>query len=425
MTTYLPLSEQLRPTSLKEVQGQSHLVGEEGLLTHIIRNHHPVSILLWGPPGCGKTTIARLYAKAFGLEHHAISPIHHGIQDLKKLLDTRLATPLFSRGPVVVFVDEIHRFNKAQQDVFLPHLEDGSMILVGATTENPSFALNNALLSRLRILPMHPLSQEALRTMLERYLKTTPQLHIDDEVKKVFVDDSHGDARHLYHLLENCLSSGLSTFSLAHLPQILQKKLPNYDKGGDGHYHLISALHKSLRGSDPQASLYYLARMLHAGEDPHFIARRLVRVAVEDVGLSDPQALPMALTAWEAFKQLGSPEGELALAQCALYLALAPKSNRVYTAYDKAKEHAEKTSHLPPPALIVNGSTQLMKDLGYGQGYIYDHDISTGFSGQEYFPDDTPRQEYYEPLERGFERELTKRLQYFEQLKKNLRRGHS
>jgi putative ATPase len=415
-----PLSEQLRPQKLKEVEGQEHLLGKEGLLTKIIERQHPISILLWGPPGCGKTTIAKLYAKSFQLEYHSLSPIHHGIQDLKKLLESKHKTPLFSQKPIVIFVDEIHRFNKAQQDVFLPYLEDGSMILIGATTENPSFALNNALLSRIRTLILHPLSDQALEIILERYLSKTPDLSINNDAKNALILHSHGDARHLYNLLENCTASNISTVTLDHLETLLQKKLPNYDKNSDGHHHLISALHKSIRGSDPQAALYYLARMLHGGEDPQFLARRLIRAAIEDVGLSDPQALTIALQCWDAFKHLGSPEGELALAQCVLYLALAPKSNRVYIAYNKVKKHAETTSHYPPPSCIVNGSTKFMKDLGYGDGYLYDHDTKDGFSGQDYFPEEVDRMDYYEPLEKGFEREMFKRLRYFEGLRKKL-----
>jgi putative ATPase len=425
MNPHLPLSEQLRPQSLHDIEGQEQLVGPEGLLTKIIQNKHPVSILLWGPPGCGKTTIARLYAQSFGLDYHALSPIHHGIQEIKKLLETRSHTPLFSRGPVLIFVDEIHRFNKAQQDLFLPYLENGSLILIGATTENPSFALNNALLSRLRTLTLKPLTEDSLARILKRYLTTESSLSLEEEIQQILIQDSQGDARHLYNLLENCKASNLSTITLEHLPFILQKKLPQYDRNHDGHYHLISALHKSLRGSDPQAALYYLTRMLQAGEDPHFIARRLVRFAVEDVGLADLHALNIALHAWNAFKQLGSPEGELALVQCTLYLALSPKSNKVYLAYQAAQQHAQETSHLSPPSCIVNAPTKLMTELGYGEGYLYDHNTAEGFSGQEYFPPDTERQEYYQPREIGFERELNKRLAYFQQLKKNLRRGRS
>lgn len=416
-----PLSEQLRPQKLQEVEGQEHLLGKEGLLTKIIERQYPISILLWGPPGCGKTTIAKLYAKSFQLEYHTLSPIHHGIQDLKKLIEGRHKTPLFSQKPLLIFVDEIHRFNKAQQDVFLPYLEDGSMILIGATTENPSFALNNALLSRIRTLTLNPLPDMALEKILERYLGKVSYLSISDDAKKALVLHSHGDARHLYNLLENCIASNISAITLDHLETLLQKKLPNYDRNSDGHHHLISALHKSIRGSDPQASLYYLARMLQAGEDPQFIARRLIRASIEDIGLSDPQALTVALQSWNAFKCLGSPEGDLALAQCVLYLSLAPKSNRVYVAYNQAKDHAEKTSHYPPPSTIINSPTKLMKNLGYGEGYLYDHDTKEGFSGQNYFPEEVERKDYYEPVEKGFEREMYKRLRYFEALRKKLK----
>lgn len=416
-----PLSEQLRPQKLQEVEGQDHLLGKEGLLTKIIERQHPISILLWGPPGCGKTTIARLYAKSFGLEYHSLSPIHHGTQDLKKLIEGRQKTPLFSQKPLLIFIDEIHRFNKAQQDIFLPYLEDGSMILVGATTENPSFALNNALLSRIRTLILHPLSDIALEKILERYLSKASYLSMTVDVKKALVLHSHGDARHLYNLLENCIASNISIITLDHLETLLQRKLPNYDRNSDGHHQLISALHKSIRGSDPQAALYYLARMLQAGEDAQFISRRLIRAAIEDVGLADPQALGVALQCWEAFKHLGSPEGDLALAQCVIYLALAPKSNKVYVAYGAVQKHAEKTAHYPPPSTIINSPTMLMKTLGFGEGYIYDHDTKDGFSGQNYFPENVERVDYYEPIEKGFEREMCKRLQYFESLRKKLK----
>jgi len=425
MSSFRPLSEQLRPQHLKEVEGQEHVVGEEGLLSQIIKAKKPLSILLWGPPGCGKTTIAKLYASSFDLEYYALSPIHHGIADLKKIVEQRKNSPLFAQRPLMIFVDEIHRFNKSQQDFFLPYVEEGSLILVGATTENPSFALNSALLSRLRVLTLRSLSEASLEKIIDKYIAQTPHASIDPSVKTLLVRESQGDARHLCNLLENAKTLSLTSLTQENIAQVLQKRRPNYDSDGDCHYRLISALHKSLRGSDPQASLYYLARMLQGGEDPHFIARRLVRVAVEDIGLADPQAMGIALQAWEAFNQLGSPEGDLALASCVVYLALAPKSNRMYVAYKKAQQDAENTSHLQPPSTIVNAPTKLMKEMGFGEGYIYDPDTPEGFSAQEYFPKEMGEQTYYTPVERGFEREMLKRLHYFQQLKKNLRRGCS
>ncbi len=413
-----PLSEKMRPQHLKDVEGQDHLLNKNGLLTKIIENKRPLSILLWGPPGCGKTTIARLYAKAFHLNYHSISPMHHGTAELKKLLDERKDRPLLSHEPLILFIDEIHRFNKAQQDLFLPYMEDGSIILIGATTENPSFALNSALLSRLRVLTLNPLSEQSLENILFRCLKQFPTLILSDEIKKALIHLSQADGRHLCNLLENCLTSTHTPLTLKDLEILLQKKAPLYDTNQDGHYGLISALHKTIRGSDPQAALYYLARMLQAGEDPHFIARRLIRTASEDIGLADPEALNIALQAWKAFKHLGPPEGELALAQCVVYLALAPKSNKLYKAYNLAKEHAAGTTQFPPPPSILNAPTQFMKNLGYGKNYQYDHDAPDSFSGQDYFPIGVEPKSYYEPLEKGFERELVKRLRYFENLKK-------
>ncbi|MEI8300996.1 MAG: replication-associated recombination protein A [Chlamydiota bacterium] len=414
-----PLSEKMRPQHLHDVEGQDHLLSKHGLLTKIIENKRPLSILLWGPPGCGKTTIARLYASAFELKYHNISPMHQGTAELKKLLDERKERPLLSSQPLILFVDEIHRFNKAQQDLFLPYMEDGSIILIGATTENPSFALNSALLSRLRVLTLNPLSEKSLENILVRCLKQFPTLVLSEEIKQALIHLSQADGRHLCNLLENCLTSTDTPITLQELETLLQRKAPLYDTSQDGHYGLISALHKTIRGSDPQAALYYLARMLQAGEDPLFIGRRLIRIASEDIGLADPEALNVALQTWQAFERLGMPEGELALAQCVIYLALAPKSNKVYTAYNLAKEHAAKTAHFPPPPSILNAPTQFMKNLGYGKNYQYDHDAPESFSGQSYFPIGIEPQSYYEPLEKGFERELVKRLRYFENLKKS------
>jgi putative ATPase len=417
----IPLAEQLRPTSLEEIAGQEHLLSDQGLIPLLVKEGRPLSILLWGPPGCGKTTLARLYAQAFGSRLISFSPIFHGIQELKKIIQEIEEKPLLHRQPIL-FIDEIHRFNKAQQDVFLPYLEKGTLILVGATTENPSFALNNALLSRLRVLPLKALEESSLEDILTRYEKKYHPLPFSSEARKMLITHAQGDARHLLNMVENIgHSPSLEPLSTEKLLSLLQKRSALYDKGGDGHYNLISALHKSVRGSDPQAALYWLARMFAGGEDPQFIARRIVRMANEDIGLADPQALTVALDAWKAFDQLGLPEGELALAQAIVYLALAPKSNTIYTAWKAVKHTAENTSHLSPPATILNAPTPLMKEMGYGEGYQYDHDTPFSFSGQNYFPDDLPKQEFYHPKKIGFERELDKRLDYFNKLRLKLK----
>ncbi len=414
---HTPLADRLRPSSLEEIAGQDHLVGSTGWVTRAIKGGRPLSILLWGPPGCGKTTLARLYAKAFDLPFVTFSAVFNGVADLKKLMKEAQETPLFRRQ-IMIFVDEIHRFNRAQQDAFLPFVEDGSLILVGATTENPSFALVSALLSRLRVLVLHPLSEEALLSLVERYEAASGPLPITPAAKEALASLSAGDARHLFNMIESLSLVPQDTIiDTPELLQFVQKRPAHYDKADDGHYNLISALHKAVRGSDPDAALYWLCRMLEGGEDPQFIARRMVRMASEDVGLADPQALELTLNAWRAYDQLGSPEGELALAQALIYLALAPKSNALYTAYGQARELASKTSSEAPPKIILNAPTKLMKNLGYGKGYIYDHDTKAGFSGQNYFPDGMERQEFYQPVERGFERDLKKRMDYFAKLR--------
>lgn len=418
----IPLSEELRPQILSEIAGQDHLTGEQGYMTRIIRAGKPLSILLFGPPGCGKTTLARLYAKAFGLPFLNFSAVNGSSLDLKKILKEGQDTPLL-RQQTILFVDEIHRFNRAQQDIFLPFLENGTIILVGATTENPSFVLNNALLSRLRVLTLHSLREEAMHQILQRYEKIRSPLPIGPEERQFLIDLSGGDGRHLLNILENLETAPPKLWDVEHLSQVLQKRSALYDRNREGHFSLISALHKSIRGSDPDAALYWLCRMLEGGEDPLYLARRLVRVASEDVGLADPQALQVALNGFNTFHLLGSPEGELAIAEAVIYLALAPKSNALYTAYGKAREHAAKTGHLSPPQTILNAPTQLMKEMGYGKGYQYDHDTEHGFSGQHYFPESMERFEYYEPLERGFEREMSKRLHYFKNLRKKFLLG--
>jgi len=413
----IPLAEQLRPQTLSEIVGQEHLLGPEGFITRIIQSQTPLSVILWGPPGCGKTSIARLYAKAFQMRFISMSAVFSGIADLKKIVQEIESEPLFGKS-VLLFVDEIHRFNKAQQDAFLPFLEKGMIVLVGATTENPSFHLNNALLSRLRVLTVSPLSSGALEDLLKRYENKKKPLRLTEEAKQSLIELSQGDGRYLFNLIENLQTSPLQTeITQEELKKILQSRSSHYDRNGDQHYNLISALHKSVRGSDPDAALYWLARMLEGGEDPLFIARRMIRMATEDIGLADPHALPLAIAAKDAYEMLGSPEGELALAETIVYLALSPKSNSIYTAFQQATSQAKKTSHLSPPLTILNAPTQMMKSLDYGKDYQYDHNTTHGFSGQEYFPKEMEREKYYHPIERGFEREMKKRLTYFESLR--------
>jgi len=413
----IPLSEKLRPQTLSEIAGQTHLVGVDGYLARIIRAGKPLSILLFGPPGSGKTTIARLYAKAFGLPFVAFSGVSGSTVDLKKLLKDGKENPLFHQQ-TILFVDEIHRFNRAQQDIFLPFLEDGSAILVGATTENPSFVLNSALLSRLRVLTLESLSSSALEQILQRYETLQSALPLKKEARQFLIELSQGDGRHLLNLLENLETAPPKSWDVEHLSQMLQRRSALYDRHQEGHFSLISALHKSIRGSDPDAALYWFCRMIEGGEDPLYLARRLIRVASEDVGLADPGALQIALNGWNAFNMLGAPEGELAIAEVVVYLALAPKSNALYTAYGKARQHAKETGHLMPPKIILNAPTQWMKDEGYGKGYQYDPETPDGFSGQNYFPDSLERPSYYEPVQRGFEREMLKRMRYFQSLRK-------
>lgn len=408
-----PLSNELRPSSFSEVMGQEHLTGPDGFLQKAIEQKKPLSILLWGPPGSGKTSIARLYAKAFSLPFHTLSGASDTTGDLKKLIKEQEATPLWNRA-MILFVDEIHRFNKAQQDVFLPLVENGSLTLVGATAENPSFYLNPALLSRLRILTLKPLGEEALNKLIERYEEHKGPLNLCEKDRAFLIKEAQGDGRYLFNLIEN--------FHLNRDLDHVQRRAPLFDRSGDGHYNLISALHKSVRGSDPEAALYWFCRMLEGGEDPLFLARRLIRMATEDIGLADPQALPLAISARDAYQALGSPEGELALAEAVLYLALAPKSNRVYAAVQKMKALAKETGHLPPPKIILNAPTKLMKQEGYGSGYRYDPEEPNSFSAQNYFPDTVERTSHYEPVERGFERELLKRIDYFNSLRQKSRK---
>ncbi len=412
---HAPLAEQMRPKDFAHIVGQDHLLGPEGFITRAVQTGKPLSIILWGPPGCGKTSIARLYAQAFSLRFYALSAVFTGIADLKKIVQEAQSTSLWSSG-TLVFVDEIHRFNKTQQEAFLPFLEDGTILLVGATAENPSFYLSSALLSRLRVLTLQPLTLPDLDKLLSEYEETYARLPLSDETRQQLLHLAHGDGRYLFNMVET-LQGITSELSPEQLVNLVQRKAALYDRGGDQHYQLISALHKSIRGSDPNTTLYWLCRMLEGGEDPLFLARRLIRVAAEDIGLADPQALTLAVAARDSYQMLGSPEGELALAEIAVYLALAPKSNAVYMAYGEARELAKQTSHLPPPKHIINAPTRLMKAEGFGKGYQYDHDTEEGFSGQEYFPEGLHRKEFYRPVPRGFEREMQKRIQYFKRLR--------
>jgi putative ATPase len=420
-----PLADRLRPKTLGEVTGQGHLTGEDGVLRRMIASGTMGSMIFWGPPGTGKTTVARLLSGETGLAFEQISAIFSGVADLKKVFET--ARMRRSQGrQTLLFVDEIHRFNRAQQDSFLPVIEDGTVILVGATTENPSFELNAALLSRARVLTFKAHDEDSLEELLKRAEETEAKpLPLDPAARASLLRMADGDGRAALTLAEEVWRAArpAELFDTEGLTRIVQRRAPVYDKGQDGHYNLISALHKSVRGSDPDAALYYLARMFDAGEDPLYLGRRLVRMAVEDIGLADPQALVIANAAKDAYDYLGSPEGELAFAQACVYLATAPKSNAVYTAFKAATVAAKQFGSLLPPKHILNAPTKLMKDEGYNEGYRYDHDEPDAFSGQNYFPEKLGRQQFYEPVERGFERDIKKRLDYWSKLRKE--RGES
>lgn len=413
-----PLADRLRPAALSQIVGQDHLIGPDGPVGRMVASGHLSSIIFWGPPGTGKTTTARLLADAVGLAFEQISAVFSGVGDLKKAFETARMRKSQGRG-TLLFVDEIHRFNRAQQDSFLPVMEDGTVILVGATTENPSFELNAAVLSRAQVLVLNRLDDDALGELLTRAEAFVgAKLALDADARTALCAMADGDGRFVLNLAEELLAlAPIEPLDVAGLTKLVQRRAPIYDKSREGHYNLISALHKSVRGSDADASLYWFARMLDGGEDPRFIARRLVRMAIEDVGLADPQALVQAMAAKDTYEFLGSPEGELALAQAVLYLATAPKSNAQYLAFKGAMKTAKETGSVAPPAHILNAPTKLMKELGYGAGYEYDHDQPDGFSGQNYFPDAVTRQRFYRPVERGFERDISKRLAYWEKLR--------
>ncbi len=411
-----PMADRLRPQALEEIVGQDHLVGEGGALRRMVEGGALGSLILWGPPGCGKTTMARILAQHTDLHFEQISAIFSGVADLKKVFESAKFRRQQGRG-TLLFVDEIHRFNKSQQDAFLPVMEDGTIILIGATTENPSFELNGALLSRSQVLVLKRLDDEALEQILSRAEEAAgKKLPLDENARETLKAMADGDGRYALNLAEQVLAQD-KVMDIEGLTQLLQKRAPLYDKKDDSHYNLISALHKSVRGSDADAALYWLSRMLNGGEDPRYIARRVSRMAVEDIGMADPQAIQVALNAWEMYERVGSPEGELAIAQAVIYMATAPKSNAAYVAIGAARRAAKETGSLMPPKHILNAPTKLMKNLGYSDGYAYDHDTEEGFSGQDYFPEEMRRQVFYDPPERGFEREIRKRLDYWAKLR--------
>ncbi len=418
LSGHRPLADRLRPQALAEVIGQQQVLGPDAPLTVMLASGALSSLVFWGPPGVGKTTIARLLADETDLHFIQISAIFSGVPELRRVFEAAKLRRRQGQG-TLLFVDEIHRFNKAQQDGFLPHMEDGTILLVGATTENPSFELNAALLSRAQVLVLERLSLDELEKMAQRAEQELGRdLPLEDTARAALLDMADGDGRALLNLIEQVAAWKVTAkLDKAALATRLMRRAAQYDKGGDAHYNLISALHKSVRGSDPDAALYWFARMLEGGEDPRYLARRITRMAVEDIGLADPQAQAICLQSWETFERLGSPEGELALAQALTYLALAPKSNAAYVAYKGARKAAKETGSEPPPKRILNAPTKLMKEQGYGTGYAYDHDAEDGFSGQNYFPEGMARPVLYAPVERGFERDLKKRLDYFAKLR--------
>ncbi|MEO1779116.1 MAG: replication-associated recombination protein A [Pseudomonadota bacterium] len=413
-----PLADRLRPTKISEVIGQDQVLGPDAPLTVMLSSGALSSLVFWGPPGVGKTTIARLLAHETDLHFVQISAIFTGVPDLKKVFEAAKIRRQNGQG-TLLFVDEIHRFNKAQQDGFLPHMEDGTILLVGATTENPSFELNAAVLSRAQVLVLERLDLRDLELLAQRAEQELDKaLPLDGPAREALLEMADGDGRALLNLVEQVMAWDVDAkLTPEQLSKRLMRRAAQYDKSGDAHYNLISALHKSVRGSDPDAALYWFARMLEGGEDPRFLARRITRMAVEDIGLADPQAQSICLQGWQTYERLGSPEGELALAQALIYVALAPKSNATYVAYKGARKAAKETGSHAPPKHILNAPTAMMKDQGYGAGYAYDHDAEDGFSGQDYFPDGMGRRDLYQPVERGFERDLLKRVAYFAKLR--------
>ncbi len=418
-----PLAEKLRPSTLNDIIGQDHLVGDGASLRILAESKTLPSLVLWGPPGCGKTTLARILAKTSGHHFESLSAIMSGVGDLRKVFD--VAKSRASDGhKTLLFIDEIHRFNKSQQDAFLPYVEDGTILLIGATTENPSFELNAALLSRASVYVLNRLDMDALETILKKIESTIAPLPLLDDARTSLKAMADGDGRHLINMTEQILAANISDpIDTITLTNLVQKRSAIYDKSDEGHYNLISALHKSVRGSDPDAALYWFCRMLEGGEDPKFLARRITRMATEDIGLASPQALSLCNAAWETYERLGTPEGELALAEALIYLATAPKSNAVYTAFKNAKQFAKENGSLMPPKHILNAPTSFMQDQGYGKGYLYDHDIENEFSGQNYFPDDIKRHVFYTPKGNGFEKGIKERLEEWHELRKQKSRS--
>ena len=414
-----PLADRLRPKKFEDVVGQGHLLDADKPIGRMLSARSLTSIILWGAPGTGKTTIARLLAEHTDLHFEQLSAVFSGVADLKKVFETACSRKAGGQG-TLLFIDEVHRFNRAQQDIFLPYVEDGTITLIGATTENPSFELNASLLSRCQLMILNRLDDKALEGLIERAEITTKKiLPLDLEARATLRAMADGDGRYLLNMIETLLNfSSSPKLSKMELTEALQRRMPVYDKSKDSHFNLISCLHKSLRGSDADAALYWFSRMIEGGEDPHFIARRLLRFSIEDIGLADPQALVQAINAWQAYERLGSTEGELALVQCIIYLATAPKSNSVYVAEKHSRKLVENTGSLAPPKHLLNAPTEMMREIGYGKGYIYDHKLATGFSGQNYFPDEMEPQTFYHPKERGFERDLKKRINYWDKLRK-------